>query len=318
VLGGAAVAWPLAARAQQSAMPVIGFIYSASPDPFAHRLSAFRQGLKESGYVEGENCAIVYRWAENRIDRLPEMVADLIRRQVTVITAISTVAAVAAKAANTTIPIVFQAAEDPVRLGLVDSLARPGGNATGVNIFTIELVEKRLGLLLDLIPTAPSIAVLVNPNYAPAAANAREAEAAARALGRQVAVLHAGTEGEIDAAFVTMAQARCGALLVAADPFFNSRREQIVTLAARYAIPAIYEWREFAEAGGLMSYGTILAEAYRQQGIYTGRILKGEKPADLPVVQLSKFALVINLKTAKALEVKIPAKLLALADEVIE
>jgi putative ABC transport system substrate-binding protein len=318
LLGGAAAAWPLAARAQQT-LPVVGFLSTSSPAPFAHLVASFRRGLQETGFIEGRNVTIDYRWAEGRYDRLPTLAADLVRRQVAVIvTSGGENPSVAAKAATATIPIVFNVGSDPVKIGLVASLARPGGNSTGVNIFTVELSEKRLGLLHDTIPAALSVAVLVNPNFAPAVANAREAEAAARRVGKDVVVLDAGNESEIDAAFARMAQGRLGALLVAADPFFNSRREQIVALAARYAIPAIYEWREFAQAGGLMSYGTSLIEAYRLQGVYAGRILKGEKPADLPVVQLSKFELVINLNTAKALGLAIPPGVLAITDEVIE
>jgi putative tryptophan/tyrosine transport system substrate-binding protein len=291
LLGGAA-AWPLAARAQQAAMPVVGFLGTASPRPFAHLVAGFRRGLQETGFVEDRSVVIEYRWAEGQYDRVPALAADLVRRQVAVIVTVGgETSAAAAKAATETIPIVFNVGSDPVKIGLVASLARPGGNATGVNIFTIELVEKRLGLLLDLIPTASSIAILVNPDFVPAAANASEAEAAARAVGKQVVIYNARSEIEIGTAFAIMAQARPGALLVGADPFFNSRRGLIVALAGRHAIPAIYEWREFAEAGGLISYGTSLVEAYRQQGIYAGRILKGEKPADLPVVQPKPVAL---------------------------
>jgi ABC-type uncharacterized transport system substrate-binding protein len=317
LIGGAAAAWPLAARAQQ--VPVVGFLSIASAAPFAHLVTGFRRGLHEAGFVESRNVAVEYLWAEGRYDRLPALAADLVRRQVAVIvTSGGENPSIAAKAATTTIPIVFNIGSDPVKIGLVASLARPGGNATGVNIFTAELSEKRIGLLHDTIPAAASVAVLVNPNFAPAVANAQEAEAAARRVGKDVVIFNAGSQSEIDTAFAQMAQPRPGALLVAADPFFNSRREQIVALAERHAIPAMYEWREFAEAGGLMSYGTSLVEAYRLQGIYTGRILKGEKPADLPVVQLSKFELVINLKTAKALRLAIPPGVLAIADEVIE
>jgi putative ABC transport system substrate-binding protein len=316
-LAGAAAAWPLAARAQQ--MPVVGFLSIASAASFAHLVAGFRRGLLEAGFVEGRNVVVEYRWAEGSYDRLPALAADLVLRQVAVIvTSGGDNPSFAAKAATATIPIVFNIGSDPVKIGLVASLARPGGNATGVNIFTAELSEKRFGLLNDTIPAASSIAVLVNPNFPPAIANAREAEAVARGMGKDVVIFNAGRESEIDAAFARMAQLRPDALLVAADPFFNSRREQIVALAAGHAIPAIYEWREFTEAGGLMSYGTSLVEAYRLQGIYTGRILKGEKPADLPVVQLSKFELVINLKTAKTLGLAIPPGVLAIADEVIE
>jgi putative tryptophan/tyrosine transport system substrate-binding protein len=315
-LGGAA-AWPLRARAQQ--VPVVGFLSIASAASFAHLVAGFRRGLEEAGFIEGRNVAIEYRWAEGQYDRLPSLAADLVQRQAAVIaTSGGDNTARAAKAATKTIPIVFTVGDDPAKIGLVESLARPGGNATGVNIFTIELVEKRLGLLLDVVPAASSVAFLMNPDFAPAAANAREAQLAARRIGRDVAIFDARTASEIDAAFAQMRQARPGALLVGSDPFFNSRREQIGSLAARHAIPAIYEWREFAEAGGLMSYGTNLVEAYRLEGLYAGRILKGEKPADLPVVQLSKFELVLNLKTANALGLAIPPGVLAIADEVIE
>jgi putative ABC transport system substrate-binding protein len=317
LLGGAAVAWPVAARAQQ--VPVVGFLATTSPAPFAHLVAGFRRGLQEAGFLEGRNVAIEYRWAEGRYDQVPALAADLVQRQVAVIvTTGGETSAVAAKAATKTIPIVFNTGTDPVRLGLVTSLARPGGNATGVNIFTTELAEKRLGLLHDLIPAASTIAVLLNPNFAPAVVNLQESEVAARAAGRTVVAFHASRDDEIETAFARIIQMRPGALLVGSDPFFNSRREQIVALAARHAIPAIYEWREFAQAGGLMSYGTSLIEAYRQQGVYAGRILKGEKPADLPVVQLSKFELIINLITAKTLGLTFPPGLLAIADEVIE
>ena len=313
-----AAAWPLAVRAQQPAMPVIGFLNGQSPDTFVHLVAGFRRGLQDMGFVEGRNVAVEYRWAEGRYDRLPELAADLVRRQVAVIvTSGGDKSSLAAKAATTTIPIVFNSGSDPVKLGLVASLARPGGNATGVNIFTSELIEKRFGLLNDAIP-ATLFAVLTNPNYPPAMANAQDAETAGRRMGKDVVIFTAGSESEIDTAFARMSESRPGALLAAGDPFFNSRREQIVALAARHAIPAIYEWREFAEAGGLMSYGTNLVEAYRLEGVYAGRILKGEKPMDVPVVQFSKFDLVINLKTAKALGLTIPPGILAIADEVID
>jgi putative tryptophan/tyrosine transport system substrate-binding protein len=319
LFGGAAAAWPLAARAQPSAMPVVGFLGTASAGPFAHLVASLRRGLQDAGFVEGRNVAIEYRWAEGQYDRVPALAADLVRRQVAVIVTVGGEPSVAAaKAATATIPIVFNTGTDPVKLGLVASLARPGGNATGVNIFTTELTEKRLGLLRDLVPAATTIAVLLNPNFPAAAANVREAEAGARAIGKQVVIFNAGSDAEIETAFANILQAQCRALLVGADPFFNSRRGLIVALAARHAIPSIYEWREFAEAGGLISYGTSLVEAYRQQGIYAGRILKGEKPAELPVVQLSKFELVINLNTSKALGLAIPPGVLAIADEVIE
>jgi putative ABC transport system substrate-binding protein len=319
LIGGAAAGWPLAARAQQPAMPVVGFLGTASPGPSAHFVAGFRRGLQETGFVEGRNVAIEYRWAEGQYDRVPALAADLVRRQVAVIVTVGgETSATAAKAATATIPIVFNIGSDPVKLGLVASLARPGGNATGVNLVTTELVEKRLGLLHDLVPVASTIAMLLNPGFAPAVVNAREAEAAARAIGKEVVIFDASSDAEIETAFANIVQARSGALLVGADPFFNSRRGLIVALAARHAIPAIYEFREFAETGGLISYGTSLVEAYRQQGIYAGRILKGEKPADLPVVQLSKFELVINLNAAKALGIAIPSGVLAIADDVIE
>jgi putative ABC transport system substrate-binding protein len=318
LLGGA-VAWPVAARAQQPTMPVVGFLGTASAVPFTHLVASFRRGLQETGFVESRNFAIEYRWAEGQYDRVPALAADLVRRQVAVIVTVGgEPSAAAAIAATATIPIVFNVGADPVKMGLVTSLARPGGNATGVNIFTTELVEKRLGLLRDLVPTAATVGVLSNPNFPAAVANVRESEAAAQAIGKEVVIFSAGSDAEIETAFMNIVQGRLGALLVLADPFFNSRRGLIVALAARHAIPAIYEWREFAEAGGLISYGTSLVEAYRQQGIYAGRILKGEKAAELPVVQLSKFELIINLNTARALGLAIPPGVLAIADEVIE
>jgi putative tryptophan/tyrosine transport system substrate-binding protein len=319
VLGGAAAAWPLAARAQQAAMPVIGFLYSGSPNPIAHRLRAFHQGLKEADYVEGETVAIVYRWGENQTDRLPEMLADLIRRPVTVIAAMSTVAAVAAKAADTTIPIVFQVAEDPVRLGLVASLARPGGNATGINFLLGELTAKRLEFLRELVPTANRVGVLVDPNNAAGTASTlRDIEPAARAMGLQIQVVKANSSREIDAAFATLVRERVNALLVGPSGFFASRRVHIAGQTMRHGIPATYAQREFPEAGGLMSYGTNLTDTWRQAGSYVGRILRGAKPADLPVVQSTKFELVINRQTARLLDLTVPDKLLVAADEVIE
>jgi putative ABC transport system substrate-binding protein len=319
LLSGAAVAWPLAARAQQPAMPVIGFLYTGSPDPVAHRLRAFRQGLKEAEYVEGENATIVYRWAEGHNDWLPGMVADLIRRQVTLIAAMSTVAAVAAKAAGTTIPIVFQAAEDPVRLGLVASLARPGGNATGVNFFISELTAKRLEFLHELVPTAKRIGVLVDPSdHTNTGSTLRDVEPAARDMGLQILVVNASTSREIDAAFATFVRERVDALFIGATGFFASRRVQIISHTMRHGIPATYSQREFPEIGGLLSYGTNLTDVWRQIGVYAGRILKGAKPADLPVLQSTKFELVINAQTARLLGVTVPDKLLVAADEVIE
>jgi len=316
-LGGAA-AWPLAARAQQAAVPVIGFLYGASPDPVARRLRAFRQGLKDSGYVEGENVAIEYRWAESQFDRLPEMVADLIRRQVTVIAALNTVAAVAAKAASTMIPIVFSSGEDPVRLGLVASLARPGGNATGINNFIGEVTAKRLGLLHELVPTANRVGVLVNPADVLTETALRDVQPAARAIGLQIQVVNASTSGEIDAAFAAFVREQVDALFIGPGGVFSNRRVHIANQAMRHGIPATYSQREFPEIGGLMSYGTNLTDSWRQVGIYAGRVLKGAKPADLPVVQSTKLELVINAQTARLLGLTIPPGVLAIADEVIE
>jgi putative ABC transport system substrate-binding protein len=319
LLGGAAAAWPLAAYAQQPAMPVIGLLDPRSPDAMADRLRAFRLGLKDVGYVEGENVTIIYRFAEDQNDRLPELAAELVRRQVTVIAASATTAAPAAKAATTTIPIAFIAAQDPVRLGLVASLARPGGNLTGINFFSSELAAKRLDLLHDLLPRAVRVAVLVNPaDAANTASTLRDVEAAARAIGLQVQVLNASTGREINAAFENVGRDRPDALLVGSNTFFNARRIQVVQLAAFHRLPAVYPTRDFVEVGGLMSYGTNVMDAFRQLGIYAGRILKGAKPADLPVVQSSKFDLVINAETARMLGLAVPPMLLARADEVIE
>jgi putative tryptophan/tyrosine transport system substrate-binding protein len=320
LLGGAVAAWPRAVRAQQPAMPVIGFLSAVSPgDAMRGRLAALRQALAEGGYVEGRNVAIEYRWAEGRFDRLPELAADLVRRQVSVMIVVSEPGALAAKAATTTIPIVFGIAEDPVALGLVANIARPGGNLTGVNFLTGELVAKRMEVLRELIPAATRFGVLVNPgDPRRAEAVARDAQVAARSMERQVHVLKASTSGEIDEAFATFARERTDALFVAPDPFFTSRRVQFAIMAARHAIPASYAVREFAEVGGLMTYGTRLEDMYRQVGTYTGRILRGAKPADLPVVQSSKFELVINRQAAKALGLEVPERLLARADEVIE
>jgi putative tryptophan/tyrosine transport system substrate-binding protein len=317
-LGGAA-AWPLTARAQQPAMPVSGLLDPRSPDAMADRLRAFRLGLKDVGYVEGENVTIIYRFAQDQNDRLPELAAELVRRQVTVIAASATIAAPAAKAATTTIPIAFIAAQDPVRLGLVASLARPGGNLTGINFFSSELAAKRLDLLHDLLPRAVRVAVLVNPaDAANTASILRDVEAAARAIGLQVQVLNASTSREINAAFENVGRDRPDALFVGANTFLNARRIQVVQLAAFHRLPAVYPARDFVEVGGLMSYGTNVMDAFRQLGIYAGRILKGAKPADLPVVQSSRFDLVINAETARMLGLAVPSMLLARADEVIE
>jgi putative ABC transport system substrate-binding protein len=319
LLGGAAAGWPLAARGQQPAIPVIGFLGATSMATSAPFVTAFRQGLKDSGYLEGQNIAIEFRWAEGRDDQLPALTADLVRRQVTVIAATTTPAALAAKAATSTIPIIFSVGEDPVKLGLVSSLARPEGNATGINFFTGELVAKRLVLLHELVPGAARVAVLVNPSD-PVRTEAmlREVQAAAGALGLQIQVFNASTSREIDAAFVMLAHERVDAVFVGPDPLFNTRRVQLANLAARYLMPATYAVREYAEAGGLMSYGTSLADMYRQVGTYTARILKGAKPSDLPVVQSTKFEFVINLQTARLLGLNVPPGMLVAADEVIE
>jgi putative ABC transport system substrate-binding protein len=319
LLGGAAAMWPLAARAQRRPMPVVGFLNVASPGALRQQIAAFREGLKESGYVEGQNVAVEYRWAEGQYERLPELAADLVRQQVSVIVVGGGAQAeLAVKAATTTIPIVFSAGGDPVRSGLVASLNQPSGNITGVYHFATGLEAKRLGLLHEMLPKATPIAVLINPNFADAENQLRDVQEAAARLGVQLVVVRANAESDFNAAFSTVVQQRSGALLVGASPFFNNRREQLVVLAARHALPTIYEWRDFAAAGGLMSYGTSLADAYRQVGVYTGLILKGAKPADLPVVQSTRFELVINLSTAKALGIEVPPTLLARADEVIE
>ena len=319
LLGGAAV-WPVVARAQQPTLPVIGLLSGQSPDTFADRLRGFRQGLKDTGYVEGENVAIEYRWAEGQFDRLPVLAAELVRRQVAVIAATGGISsAFAAKAATTTIPIVFVAGEDPARLGLVATLARPGGNLTGINFFSSELTAKRLELLRELVPGVARVAVLVNPaNARNTETTLRDVEPAARAIGLQIQVPDASTSREIDAAFATFVRERPDALFVSQDVFFVSRRVQLANMAARYAVPMTSGSRDIAEVGGLMSYGSNITDAHRQFGLYTGRILKGAKPADLPVVQSTKFELVINAQTARMLGLTVPPSLLALADEVIE
>jgi putative tryptophan/tyrosine transport system substrate-binding protein len=316
---GSAVVWPLTARAQQPAIPVIGFVDSGSAEASAGYVAAFRKGLGETGYVEGQNVTVEYHWLEGQYDRLPALMADLVRRRVAVIaTPASFPASIAAKAATATIPIVFGVADDPVKLGLVASLARPGGNATGVNVFSTEVVAKRLGLLHELVPKAVRVAVLVNPANVVAELNLRDVQEAARTIGLQIHVLNASTSREIDAVFATLARERPDALFAAPDSFLTSRRVQITTLAARGGIAAAYSNRDFVVAGGLMSYGTDLADAYRQVGVYTRNILKGATPADLPVVQSTRFELLINLKAAKALGLTIPETLLATADEVIQ
>jgi putative tryptophan/tyrosine transport system substrate-binding protein len=317
LLSGAA-AWPLAARAQQPAMPVIGFINGSSPEAYVRPLPAFREGLKETGYTENKNITIEYRWAQGRHDQLPGMVADLVRRQVAAIAATSTPAALAAKAANTVIPIIFETAGDPVTLGLVASLNRPEGNVTGVTQLSSQLISKRLRLLHDLIPPARIIGFLVDPTDPRVEAQTGEMREAAHTLGLQIHVLNARTEDQIDAAFAGMVQLRVAALVIGSGVLFNSRLEQLATSAARQRLPAIYQYREFAAAGGLISYGPSITDAYRLAGIYTGRVLKGEKPADLPIMRPTKFELVINLRTASAFDLTIPPGVLAIADEVIE
>jgi ABC-type uncharacterized transport system substrate-binding protein len=319
LLGGAAAAWPVSASAQQAAIPVIGYLNASVADGYADDLRAFRQGFKESGYIEGENVAIDYRWGENQPDRLPAMAADLVRRQVNVIAAASAPASVAAAKATATTPIVFLVPEDPVRLGLVTSLSRPGGNATGVNFFAAELATKRLEFLRAVVPAIKRVAVLLNPAEPTiAAANRRDVEAAADAMGLQTRVFNASTIAEIDAAFATLAGDRPDALFISSGPFFASRSVQLAHLATRHAIPATGAGRRYPEVGGLMSYAASLTEAHRHAGIYVGRILKGARPADLPVVQSSKFELVINASTARMLGLTVPPSLMAIADEVIE
>jgi putative tryptophan/tyrosine transport system substrate-binding protein len=320
LLGGAATAWPLRAQGQRVALPVVGFVNASSADTSADRARAFRKGLSEAGYVEGQNVTVEYHWLEGQFDRVPSLMADLVRRQVAVIaTPAGNYASQAAKAATTTIPIVFSVGEDPVKLGLVASLARPGGNATGVNFFANEVNAKRLGLLHELVPKAVRIAVLVNPANVPTAESTlQEIPDAARALGVQVQVLNASTSREIEAAFAAAVRDYADALFVTGDPFFVSRRVQLAILAARDRIPATYNARDFVEAGGLMSYGTDPQEQFRQVGVYTGQVLKGAKPADLPVLQSTKFELVINLQTARALGIDVPNSIQLLADEIIE
>jgi putative ABC transport system substrate-binding protein len=318
LLGGAAATWPLAARAA-TALPVVGFVDGGSLDASARRAAAFRKGLNETGYVEGQNVTVEYHWLEGRYDSVSPLMADLVRRQVAVIATPVTTTALAAKAATATIPIVFGTGEDPVKLGLVASLARPGGNTTGINIFVQEVVAKRLRLLHDLVPKAVRVAVLLNPaNASSTEATLREVQEAAPALGLQIQMLNATTIGEIDAAFATLAREHPDALFVAPDTFFSSRRVQFATLTARERIPASYAVRELVEAGGLMSYGTDIADMFRQVGVYTGSILKGAKPADLPVLQLTKFEFVINLQTARGLGIEVPLAVLSIADQVIE
>jgi putative tryptophan/tyrosine transport system substrate-binding protein len=319
LLGGAAAAWPVAARAQQAAMPVIGFLSSASPDAYALRLLAFRQGLKEAEYVEGRNVEVEYRWSKGQNDKLPVLAAELVQRRVAVIVAAGGgPAATAAKKATATIPIVFGVAVDPVEAGLVASLNRPGGNSTGVTTLNVELGPKRLELLHELMPTATVVALLVNPTNASSEAISRDLQAAARALGLQLHVLHASAERDFDAAFAALIRLRAGALVIGPDIFFLARSEQLAALTVRHAMPAIFQYRPFAAAGGLVSYGTDETEYYRLVGIYAGRVLKGEKPSDLPVQQATKVELIINLKTARALGITVPLPLIGRADEVIE
>jgi ABC-type uncharacterized transport system substrate-binding protein len=318
LVGGAAVAWPLAARAQQSALPVVGFLGSWSADDSTHLVAAFRQGLKEAGFVDGQNVVIEFRWAQGQYGQMPALATELVRREVAVIFASAAPGVRAAKSATTTIPIVFATGGDPVADGFVASLNRPGGNITGVYLLTAPLEAKRVELLHELMPNVATIAYLVNPNFSQTEQELSTVQTAAHAIGLQISVLKAGNDADIDTAFAKLAEQRIAAVLVAADPFFNSRPERFVALAARYAVPAMYAQPEFAAAGGLMSYGTSLADGYRQCGVYAGRILKGEKPADLPVQQSTKVELVINLKTAKALGISFPIPLLGRADEVIE
>jgi putative tryptophan/tyrosine transport system substrate-binding protein len=318
-VGGASLAWPLAARAQQPAMPVIGFLNGASAVEWSPFVAAFRQGLSELGYVEGQNVAIEFRWAEGHYDRLPALAADLVRAGVAVIVATGgSTSALAAKQTATTIPIVFSTGGDPVKEGLVASDNRPGSNVTGVSVLTTGLAAKRLEILHEVVPTASVIGVLINPNSVSAEAQSGIVQEAGHTMGQKVLILHASSERDFEAVFATIVQTRIDALIVGADPFFSSKRDQLIALTARYRIPAIYEWREYVQAGGLMSYGSNLADSYHQVGIYAGRILKGEKPSDLPIVQSTKVEFAINLKTAKALGITVPVPLLGRADEVIE
>ena len=319
LLGGAAAGWPLAVGAQQGATPTIGYLSTRSPSEAKYVTDAFTQGLNENGYVEGRNLAIEFRWADLQYDRLPALASDLVRRQVAVIAAVGGIhSGLAAKAVTSAIPIVFVSAGDPVTFGLVTSLNRPGGNVTGISMITVALAPKRLELLHELVPAPAAIAMLVNPTSPYVDAETSDVKESARVLGRQLRMLNAGTAQEIDAAFATLVQQRAGGLLVSGDPFFDSERDRLVALAARYSVPAIYQWREFATIGGLISYGTSILNAYRQAGIYVGKILKGATPADLPVVQPTRFETVVNLKTAKALGLAVPDKLIVAADEVIE
>ena len=319
LLGGAAAAWSLAARGQQPAMPVIGFMSARSPEDSAHLVAAFRRGLGESGFIEGQNVAIEFRWAHGQYDRLPALADELVRRQVNVLVAVGgEPSPLAAKRATSTIPIVFGVGSDPVSIGLVESFSRPGGNVTGVTLMTALMEPKRLGLLRELVPGVPLVGVLLNPVFPPAARQLQELEQAARTIGQRLVVTKASTDEELNAAFAVLVQERIGALLVAADPYFDTRRDRIIALAAQHRLPAIYQFREYAVAGGLLSYGISITDGYRQYGVYAASILNGAKPADLPVQQVVKFELVINMKTAKALNVTISDNLLSLADEVIE
>ena len=318
VLGGAAATWPLAARAQQPAIPIVGFIVAGSREPLRQQLAAFEEGLKASGYIGGQNVALEYRFAEGQFERFPVLASELVRRPVNVLVTSSNAGALAAKRSTATIPIVFSVGDDPISTGIVTSLNRPSGNMTGVYQFTTGLEAKRLGLLHEMVPKARTIAVLIHSNFAAAESQLRDLQEAAPHLGVQLLVVRVNSESEFDAAFTTIVREQATALLVCASPFFFARRQQLVVLAARHGVPTIYEFREFAAAGGLMSYGTALADAYRQAGVYAGRILKGEKPADLPVVQVTRFEFVINLSTAKALRIEVPPPLSARADEVIE